>query len=249
MGAAAPGQRLMSGNALALATASRDARLPALIAGAGEVAAIRFLEFFTVNIRNPNTRAAYGRAAGAFLSWCECRGIHQLRQVQPVHVATYIKQLGRERSAPTVKQHLACIRMLFDWLVTGQVIPSNPAHAVRGPIQKRHLDAFLCFCPNARKLRQFVLQSRALMRWQRAKKLGTWIDSTAASGFRFVAQFAKTLRSDWEAVKLSITKPWSNGPIEGHINRLRGEDTIRNLKQCAGRPARSRWCKSITVKV
>ncbi len=44
-----------------------------------------------------------------------------------------VEQLGRERSAPTVKQHLACLRMLFDWLVTGQVIPSNPAHAVRGP--------------------------------------------------------------------------------------------------------------------
>ena len=33
----------------------------------------------------------------------------------------------------TVKQRLATIRMLFDWLVTGQVIPVNPAHAVRGP--------------------------------------------------------------------------------------------------------------------
>jgi site-specific recombinase XerD len=32
-----------------------------------------------------------------------------------------------------VKQHLACLRMLFDWLVTGQILPSNPAHAVRGP--------------------------------------------------------------------------------------------------------------------
>src|ERR1700677_1746040 len=36
-------------------------------------------------------------------------------------------------SPPSVKQHLACIRMLFDWLVTGQVMPSNPAHSVRGP--------------------------------------------------------------------------------------------------------------------
>jgi len=107
--------------------------LPALISGAGESAATRFLEFFTVNIRNPNTRAAYGRAAGAFLRWCEERGIAELRQVQPVHVAAYIEQLGRERSAPTVKQHLACLRMLFDWLVTGQVMGSNPAHAVRGP--------------------------------------------------------------------------------------------------------------------
>ncbi len=107
--------------------------LPALITRAGKLAATRFLEFFTVHIRNSNTRAAYGRAAGAFLAWCEERGLSELRQVQPVHVAAYIEQLGRERSAPTVKQHLACLRMLFDWLVTGQVIPSNPAHSVRGP--------------------------------------------------------------------------------------------------------------------
>ena len=45
--------------------------LPALIAEAGKPAVRRFLEFFTVNIRNPNTRAAYGRATGAFLRWCE----------------------------------------------------------------------------------------------------------------------------------------------------------------------------------
>jgi site-specific recombinase XerD len=109
------------------------ASLPALIAGAGERAAWRFLEFFTVSIRNPNTRAAYSRAAGAFLRWCEGQGITGLTEVLPVHVAAYVEQLAREMSPPTVKQHLACIRMLFDWLVTGQVVPSNPAHSVRGP--------------------------------------------------------------------------------------------------------------------
>ena len=108
-------------------------KLPALIAGAGKRAAWRFVEFFTVNIRNPNTRAAYGRAAGAFLRWCEGQGITSLAEVQPVHVAAYIEQLQGKLAAPTVKQHLACIRMLFDWLVTGQVVPSNPAHSVRGP--------------------------------------------------------------------------------------------------------------------
>jgi integrase/recombinase XerD len=107
--------------------------MPALIARAGERAAWRFLEFFTVNIRNKNTRAAYGQAAGAFLRWCEGRGITRIEDVQPVHVAGYIEQLQATRKAPTVKQHLACIRMLFDWLVTGQVLPSNRAHAVRGP--------------------------------------------------------------------------------------------------------------------
>jgi integrase/recombinase XerD len=107
--------------------------LPALIAGAGDRAALRFLEFFTVNIRNKNTRAAYARAAGEFLIWCEGQGIGELGRVQPVHVAAYIEQFQGKRAAPTVKQHLACIRMLFDWLVTGQVMPSNPAHSVRGP--------------------------------------------------------------------------------------------------------------------
>src|SRR5260370_25897673 len=112
---------------------STNAVMPALIARAGKRAAWRFLEFFTVNIRNKNTRAAYGQAAGAFLRWCESRGITRIEDVQPVHVAGYIEQLQAGRKAPTVKQHLACIRMLFDWLVTGQVLPSNPAHAVRGP--------------------------------------------------------------------------------------------------------------------
>ena len=106
---------------------------PALIAGAGKRAAWRFLEFFTVNIRNLNTRAAYTRAAASFFTWCEARGISGLEAIEPMHVAAYIEQLQGTHSAPSVKQHLACLRMLFDWLVTGQVIPSNPAHAVRGP--------------------------------------------------------------------------------------------------------------------
>ena len=107
--------------------------LPALIAAAGERAARRFLEFFTATIRNTNTRAAYARAAAAFLAWCEERGLSDLRQVQPVVVAAYIEQLTGERSAPTVKQHLAAIRGLFDWLVTGHILETNPAHSVRGP--------------------------------------------------------------------------------------------------------------------
>src|SRR5216684_5009981 len=114
-------------------TAGQSVGLPALVARAGKGARKRFLEFFTVNIRNPNTRAAYGRAAAAFLRWCDARGIGALDQVEPVHVAEYIEGLGKRMKPPSVKQHLACIRMLFDWLVTGQVMPSNPAHSVRGP--------------------------------------------------------------------------------------------------------------------
>ncbi|MGX1501098.1 site-specific recombinase XerD [Labrenzia sp. MBR-25] len=93
----------------------------------------RFLEFFTANIQNSNTRKAYMRAALDFMDWCAERGISTLPAVQPVHVAAWIEDLGRNHAVPTVKLRLAAIRHLFDWMVTGQVMPSNPAHAVRGP--------------------------------------------------------------------------------------------------------------------
>jgi site-specific recombinase XerD len=107
--------------------------VPAIVAARGEQAAWRYVEFFAVSIRNPNTRAAYARATSAFFAWCDGLAL-TLPGIQPVHVAAWIEQLGREeRSAPTVKQHLAAVRMLFDWLVVGQVVPHDPAAAVRGP--------------------------------------------------------------------------------------------------------------------
>ena len=107
--------------------------LPALVSAAGHRAGRRFLEFFAAQIRNPHTRRAYARAVGEFLAWCESKGVSSLAAVQPLHVAGWIEMQGREVSAPTVKQQLAAIRHLFDWLVIGQVVPVNPATAVRGP--------------------------------------------------------------------------------------------------------------------
>ena len=107
--------------------------LPTLVTSAGERAGIRFLEFFASNIRNPNTRRAYAHAVGEFLAWCAQAGVGSITAVQPLHVATWIEWQTQTLSAPTVKQHLAAIRHLFDWLVTGQVVPHNPAASVRGP--------------------------------------------------------------------------------------------------------------------
>jgi site-specific recombinase XerC len=107
--------------------------LPTLVAAAGDRARTRFLEFFAANIRNPHTRRAYARAAEEFLGWCASAGARSIADVQPVHVATWIETGTRELAAPSVKQRLAAIRHLFDWLVTGQVVPINPAGSVRGP--------------------------------------------------------------------------------------------------------------------
>jgi site-specific recombinase XerD len=115
---------------IVLAEHKQSCLLPAPVVRAGEPAGKRFVEFFTAHIRNANTRRAYGRAIARFFAWCDDRGI-DLHQIEPVTIAAYIEQ--HPGSKPTVKQHLAAIRMLFDWLVTGQIVTSNPAASVRGP--------------------------------------------------------------------------------------------------------------------
>jgi len=114
------------------ALAGFTTKLPALFLP-DEKTAERFFGFFTANIRNVHTRRAYYKAACRFAEWCEGRGLLGLAGVKPHHVAAYIEELQRELSKPSVKQHLAALRMLFDWLVVGQVVEANPAHAVRGP--------------------------------------------------------------------------------------------------------------------
>jgi site-specific recombinase XerD len=96
-------------------------------------AAKRVLEFFTAQVNNDHTRKAYLNATRRFAAWCEAHGLHELAAVQPFHVAAFIKELEGQFTPPTVKQHLAALRMLFNWLVTGHVMETNPAHAVRGP--------------------------------------------------------------------------------------------------------------------
>jgi site-specific recombinase XerD len=116
-----------------LVLSSGSIQVPALVIQAGERAGRRFLEFFTANIRNPNTRRAYARATQEFLTWCQSVGVSGLADVAPLHVATWIELQQHRLAAPSVKQRLAAIRHLFDWLVVGQIVPHNPAASVRGP--------------------------------------------------------------------------------------------------------------------
>ena len=111
---------------------SSSPALPALFTSTPQ-AAKHTLEFFTANIRNPNTRKAYTRAVAGFAAWCAQNRLEELAEIEPVHVAAYVEQLQQRLAAPSVKLHLAALRVLFDWLVVGQVIRMNPASSVRGP--------------------------------------------------------------------------------------------------------------------
>ena len=114
--------------------------VPALIGAVGEEARKRFFTFFTDQIENENTRQAYHRNACRFFEWCEAHGLG-FEDIESYHVAAYREHLlkeedpltGRRFSKASVKQHLATIRGLYDWLIVGQVLPHNPASAVRGP--------------------------------------------------------------------------------------------------------------------
>jgi integrase/recombinase XerD len=106
--------------------------LPSIFTARPE-ARTRLRDFFSSHIRNPNTRRAYREAVRQFSAFCAEHDIKDLAQVEPVHVAAFVETQLKTQSKPTVKLRLAALRMLFDWMVVGQVIPTNPAHAVRGP--------------------------------------------------------------------------------------------------------------------
>lgn len=106
--------------------------VPGMVARAGQRAAFRFLEFFAARIRNRHTRRAYHRNVIHFLSWADYRGL-SLETLTSVHLAAYLEEISPGLAKPSVKQHLAAIRMLFDWLTVGGVVRLNPADPVRGP--------------------------------------------------------------------------------------------------------------------
>jgi len=94
-------------------------------------------------------------------------------------VATYIEQLGTKTSKPTVKQHLAAIRQLFDYLTTGGILDMNPAASVRGPryVVKRGKTPVLS-SEEARKLLD-TIESDTLIGLRDRALIGTMVYSFA----------------------------------------------------------------------
>ncbi len=107
--------------------------LPAIVVSTGSKGAERFINFFTGQIRNANTRKAYLRVWVRFDEYCRSLGVESVSQVRPLHVASYIEDIGKSLAPSTVKQHRAAISKFFDFLVVGQIVEDNPAAVVAGP--------------------------------------------------------------------------------------------------------------------
>ncbi len=155
--------------------------LPAIVRAQGERASRRFIEFFTASIRNRNTRMAYARAVKQFFDWCDEHRL-ELHEIEAITVAAYIEQLGNQASKPTVKQHLAAIRQLFDYLTTGGILEVNPAASVRGPkyVVKRGKTPVLS-AEEARKLLDSI-ESNTLIGLRDRALIGTMVYSFARVG-------------------------------------------------------------------
>ena len=121
---------LISGGQGSLAPTNEAWMMPPIIAQAGPKASARVVDFFAGQIRNVNTRVAYARAISGCLRCAQDRGF-TLERISPGFIGAYLDSLPY--SVPTKKQHLAALRVFFDWLVTGHVVETNPAASVRGP--------------------------------------------------------------------------------------------------------------------
>ena len=155
--------------------------LPPIIRAGGERASRRFIEFFTATIRNRNTRMAYAQAVRQFFDWCDQQRL-DLHAIGSITVAAYVEQLGDRASKPTVKQHLAAIRQLFDYLTSGGVLEANPAASVRGPkyVVKRGKTPVL----SAEQARQLLdsIESNTLIGMRDRALIGAMVYSFARVG-------------------------------------------------------------------
>jgi transposase len=89
------------------------------------------------------------------------------------------------------------------------------------PEQAEIVDAFKQQCPGFAVMRKLVLNFRSLLRVGKLASLRLWMKRAQKTGFHALTRFVRSLQQDLSAVEAAVTEPWSNGPVEGHINRLK----------------------------
>jgi transposase len=87
--------------------------------------------------------------------------------------------------------------------------------------EKSLLEKLLEQCPPAQTAYRLAQDFGAMVRERRSQDLNDWIDRAKASGVAELKNFAKGLERDYDAVQAGLSLAWSNGPTEGHINRLK----------------------------
>ena len=149
-----------------------------------------------------------------------------------------LREQGYTYSARTVSRFITRLRQAGD---AGLAPETQGAPYTRPQGPSARAVSFTWMCPEAKRSQDaqlYVDQLRqgdqsiaqaytlsqaflALVRERRGDALETWMTAAVASGIEALARFAQGLQEDLAAVKAGLTLPWSNGPVEGHINRLK----------------------------
>jgi len=149
-----------------------------------------------------------------------------------------LRALGYSHSARTVSRFITRLRRASE---AGWAPETQPSPYTRPQGPSARAVSFTWVCPEAKQSQDaqlYVDQLRqvdqaigqaytlsqaflALVRERRGEALEAWMTEAAASGIEALARFAQSLQEDLAAVTAGLTLPWSNGPVEGHINRLK----------------------------
>ena len=87
--------------------------------------------------------------------------------------------------------------------------------------QAETVDALKAHCPGFTTMRGLVMSFRTILRVGTVATLNDWLARAQATNIHALQRFVRTLRQDLGAVEGAVTEPWSHGPVDGHINRLK----------------------------
>ncbi|MFM9947385.1 MAG: ISL3 family transposase [Saprospiraceae bacterium] len=87
--------------------------------------------------------------------------------------------------------------------------------------EKKYLEALFKLCPNAEKARGIAIEFQDMMKLKKPELLDSWIEDAIKSDVENLKRFAKGIQQDYDAVKAALTLAWSNGQVEGQVNRLK----------------------------
>ena len=87
--------------------------------------------------------------------------------------------------------------------------------------QQVFVKVFLDLCPEARTVQRYAGQFCHMLKTQQADEFPVWLEKAQTCGVSELANFATHILKDQDAVHNAMEYPWSNGQLEGQVNRLK----------------------------
>lgn len=215
---------------------------PRLIAqhlGIGRMTVVRYLQAPTFPERKARSETRQGLltpyTAAILTRWnAGCREARQLfqaiqRQGYPGSYPTVARYVQRLRQAQGLRPRARHSGRPLPRVVAGRHPPLTTRRATRmvlkQPIKRTAEDTQLIAhlkdqhgeLATAIDLAQ---DFAAIVRERQPDRFDSWLAHATMSAVAPLRRFATGLRADYEAVKAGLRLPWSNGPVEGQINRL-----------------------------